>query len=316
MSGFASVAVVGAGTMGHALALVHALAGAEVRLTDDDPAALARAPALVASALDGLIEAGAVGEAMRDVVPARIALVADLDPAVAGAELIVEAILEDPEAKRRLFAELDDRAAPAAVIASNTSYLDVFPLVPAGRLERTLVAHWYTPPYVVDLVDIVGGPATDPAVIERVRAYYAALGKRPVVHARMIPGYVANRLQQAMTREILRMLDEGWTTPRAIDDSIRHGLALRLALQGQLEKADYTGLELMRRALANGTYAPPPDTRRSPTVDALVAAGRTGVMAGAGFHDYGGADPAALLRARDRRLLALKAAWAPILAEE
>jgi len=316
MSGFERVSIVGAGTMGHALALVHALGGAAVRLTDSDAATLARAPRLIAAALDTLGEAGAVEAGEGSAASARIETVASLEACVDDADLVVEAIVEDPDAKRRLFAELDAITPPDAVLASNTSYLDVFPLVPERRRAHTLITHWYTPPYIVDLVDLVGGDMTDPAIVERVRAWYAALGKRPVVHARIIPGYVANRLQQAMTREILRLLDEGWTTPATIDASIRHGLALRLALQGQLEKADYTGLGLMQRALANGTYAPPPDTRRSPTLDALVAAGHTGVMAGAGFHDYGEADPATLLRARDRRLLALKAAWAPLLTDD
>lgn len=313
--GFTPVAVVGAGTMGHALALVYAVGGAEVRLTDTDPTRLDGARELIASALDSLIDADAVTGEARAAVPARIHRCPTLKACVADAELIVEAIVEDPVAKRAVFDAIDGAAPGDAILASNTSYLDVFPLVPKRRLARTLVAHWYTPPYIVDLVDLVGGPATEPAVVNRVRADCARMGKAPLVHARLNPGYIANRVQAAMTQEILRLLDEGWATPAEIDHSIRHGLALRLLLQGQLEKADYSGLELMQRALANATYTPPAPIRRSATVDRLVADGHTGVMAGRGFHDHRGRSPAELFRERDRALLALKRASRTIAGE-
>jgi 3-hydroxybutyryl-CoA dehydrogenase len=130
--------------------------------------------------------------------------------------------------------------------------------------------------------------------------------------ARPLAGYVANRLQAAMTAEIFRLLDEEGIAPEVIDESIRHGLGLRLLLQGQLRKADYTGLELVAKALANRAYTPPPPRERSATLDRLLAEGRTGVLAGRGFYDYGGRSAAELFRERDRKLLALKRAWRAI----
>jgi 3-hydroxybutyryl-CoA dehydrogenase len=227
---------------------------------------------------------------------------------VAGARFIIEAIIEQPEAKRRLFAEIDELAEPDAIIASNTSYLDVLPLIPDRRQERALIAHWYTPPYLVDLVDIVAGPRTDPAVIATVREMVAALGKAPIVLKRFISGYIANRIQSAIAAEVDRLLDEGYATPRDIDDAVIHGLALRLPILGQLAKSDFTGLALVRDVLANRTYEPPPVRGRSETLDRLVADGRTGVNAGRGYFDWGGREPAELFRERDRKLLALKRA--------
>lgn len=301
-----TVAVLGAGIMGHALALVHALGGCRIVLQDVSSAARAKAPELIDAALDTLVGGGEIDRAAADAARARIAVVEDLETAVSGSDLVVEAVVEDPEVKRALFARIDACAPAQALIASNTSYLDIFPMVPTSRARTTLIAHWYTPPYLVDLVDLVGGPATDPAAIETLRALYAGWGKKPVVLQRFIPGYVANRLQAALTREVFFLLDEGYASAQDIDDAVIHGLALRIPLLGHLRKADFTGLDLVRRALANATVKLAPDQTRSATLDRLVDAGRTGVMGGAGFFDYGGRSPDELFRARDERLLSLK----------
>ncbi|MEJ0069549.1 MAG: 3-hydroxyacyl-CoA dehydrogenase family protein [Pseudomonadota bacterium] len=303
------VAVVGAGLMGHALALVYALGGHRVRLTDSDPKTLARAPGLMATALATLVDAGEVDAAWT---PQRLADAArpcaSLAETVAGAELVVEAIVELPDAKRRLYAELAGLLAPTAILASNTSHLDVFPLLPESLQRQTLIAHWYTPPYLVDLVDVVAGPQTDPAAVETVRALVAAMGKVPVVFKKFVPGYVANRIQAAISLEVYRLLDEGVVTPREVDDSVIHGLALRIPILGHLAKADFTGLKLIQNTMENRSYEPPVPRGKSETLDRLLAAGHTGVMDGHGFFDWGGRSPAELFEDRDRRLIALKQA--------
>jgi 3-hydroxybutyryl-CoA dehydrogenase len=111
---------------------------------------------------------------------------------------------------------------------------------------------------------------------------------------------------------VFKLLDEGFASPRDIDDAVIHGLALRIPVLGHLAKADFTGLGLTQRALANASYTPPPQRTRSETLDALCAAGRTGVMAGRGYFDWGDRAPAELFRERDRKLLALKRAMAGI----
>ncbi|MBE7203798.1 MAG: 3-hydroxyacyl-CoA dehydrogenase family protein [Parafilimonas terrae] len=307
------IAVVGGGLMGHGIALVLALAGHGVRLTDTRPETRAAVPGLMASALATLREAGAVPEDWdADRLARSVRIDADLTATVAGAGLVIEAITENPEAKRALFAELDQLCEPETIIASNTSYLDVFPLIPEERQARALVMHWYTPPYIIDLVDVVPGPGTDPAVIRAMADLVTGLGQKPVVLTRFVPGYIANRIQQAISAEVFHLLDEGYASAREIDEAIIHGLSLRIPILGHLAKADFTGLELTQRALANGTYAPPPARHRSETLDALCAEGRTGVMAGRGYFDWGGRDPAELFRERDRKLLALKRAMAGI----
>jgi 3-hydroxybutyryl-CoA dehydrogenase len=303
------VAVLGAGHMGHALALVFALGGHSVRLTDNNPGTLAHAGPLMETALATLREAGELDVSWTaERLRAAVTRCPSLAETLQGAELIVEAIVEKPEAKRALFTEIDALAPDDAIIASNTSYLDIFPLVPERRQTRTLIAHWYTPPYLVDLCDIVGSDRTDPALIEKMRDVVAAMGKVPVVMRRFIPGYIANRLQSAMALEVNRLLDEGYATPRDVDDAIIHGLALRIPILGHMAKADFTGLLLTQAALANATYQPPPAPGYSTTLDGLVAQGRTGAMSGKGYFDWSDRSADTLFQERDRKLLALKRA--------
>ena len=307
------IAIIGGGLMGHGIALVLALGGHQVRITDASPDALDRIPGLITAAFETLSEAGAVDPKWTaETVNAQIRRSADLAETVTGAELVIEAITENPDAKRALFAELDRLCGPDAILASNTSYLDVFPLIPASRQKRAIVAHWYTPPYIVDLVDVVPGPETDPAVIEVVRDLVIGLGQVPIVLKRFIPGYVANRIQSAISAEVYHLLDEGVASPREIDDAIIHGLALRIPILGHLAKADFTGLALQRHALRNASYQPPEPRTRSETLDRLCDEGRTGVMAGRGYYDWGGRPPEELFRERDRKLLALKKAMKEI----
>lgn len=303
------VAVIGAGLMGHALALVFALGGHQVRLTDSSLEALERAPNLMATALNTLAEAGEVDASWdRQKLSQAVRCFPVLAEAVKGAALVVEAVVERPDVKRSVYTQLETLMEPEAILASNTSNLDIFPLVPPGLRKRTIIAHWYTPPYLCDLVDLCPGPETDPAAVTTVRDIVAAMGKAPVVFRQMVQGYVANRLQAAMQLEVYRLLDEGLVTPKDIDDSVLHGLALRMPILGIMAKADFTGLALMQQGLKNASYTPPVPRPNSETLDRLIEAGRTGVMAGKGYFDWGDRSPEDLFRERDRKLLALKQA--------
>lgn len=303
------VAVVGAGLMGHALALVFALGGHQVRLTDSHAATLERAPELMATALATLTEAGEADASWnRQRLAQAVRCVPSLADTVAGAKLVIEAIVERPDAKRTLYDQLLQLMDADAILASNTSNLDIFPLLPDALQTRTIIAHWYTPPYLCDLVDLCPGPQTDPAAIATVRDMVSAMGKVPVVFKQMVQGYVANRLQAAMQLEVYRLMDEGLVSPKDIDDSVLHGLALRIPILGIMAKADFTGLLLMQQGMKNRSYTPPVPRDHSETLDKLIAEGRTGVMAGKGYFDWGDRGPEELFRERDRKLLALKQA--------
>lgn len=289
--------------------MVFALGGHRVRLTDAYEPTLRRAPELMANALATLVEGGEAPSGRdRGWLDRAVRIRSDLAETVAGADLVVEAIVEQPDAKRTLYAQLEKMMAPDALMASNTSHLDIFPLLPDGLQARTLITHWYAPPYLVDLVDICPGPKTDPVAIEKVRALVAAMGKKPLVFHQMVPGYVANRLQSAIALEVYRLLDEGLVSPRDIDQSVIYGLALRMPVLGVLARADFAGLKLEQHALANHTYTPPRPKGYCETLDKLIAKGRDGVMSGKGFFDWEGRSPEELFRERDRKLIVLKRA--------
>lgn len=300
------VGIIGAGTMGHALALVHALGGCRVRLHDANDEVLAKAPGLIKAACASLVEAGEIDQTQADAALAQISCTAALAEAVSEADLVVEAVVEQADVKTRVFAAIDQAAPAGAIIASNTSYLDIFPLVPAARQARTLIAHWYTPPYIIDLVDIAAGPETAADVLVEMEALYRGFGKQPIRFERLIPGYIANRLQAALNLECLRMIDEGWATAVDIDRAVRHGLASRLATLGHMKKMDYTDLRMSQNGLASRMYTPPEHKGGSAVLARMIADGHTGVRAGRGFYDYGDATPEDLFKARDAKLIKLK----------
>lgn len=303
---FVNVAVIGAGLMGHALAAVHAIGGLATKLYDSDPTRLANARSLIGQIMDTLVLAQSLTQDDASKAIDRISYCNSLENTLEGVDLIVEAVTEKPEVKKQVYKDISRFASPACVIASNTSYLDIFPFIPAERQRFSIIAHWYTPPYIVDLVDVVPGPQTDPAIVQRVAALYKSMGKHPIIFKKFIAGYIANRLQTALNLEVFRLLEEQQVSAADIDDSIRHGLALRLCLLGQLQKADFTGLEMVRNGLASKAYEPPVATGKSPVLDGLIAQGKTGIFSGEGFYDYKDTPAETLLKRRDLDLLTLK----------
>lgn len=300
------VGIIGAGTMGHALALVHALGGCRVKLQDISTETLENAPGLIKAACDSLVDAKDIDEKAAADARSRITYTSSLPEAASDVDLVVEAVVEKPDIKIDVFKTIDAAARDDAIIASNTSYLDIFPLVPAARQSRTLIAHWYTPPYIIDLVDIAAGPETAPEVLKTIEDLYSGFGKEPILFERLIPGYIANRLQAALNLECLRMIDEGWVSHVDIDRSIQHGLASRLATLGHMKKMDYTDLRMTQNGLASRMYIPPENKGGSPTLSRMIEDGQTGVRAGHGFYDYSGSSPEELFKIRDAKLLKLK----------
>ena len=302
------IAVVGAGLMGHGLALDFALGGYEVGLVDLTDEILATARRLIGGDLDTLAEAGLLDGAARDaVLGGRITFTTDLAAAVAGAGFVVEAVLEDPAVKKSVFAELDALVPADAILASNTSYLDVFDIVETAFPERLLIAHWYAPAHIVPVVDVVPGPCTSPAAVATVQGLLEGLGKQPIVMNKFVPGYISARVQAAIALELYHLLDEGYATPEVIDAALKGTIGLRLPIQGHLGKTDFAGLDYVQRSLRNKAYTPPEVRGYCRHVDALVAQGFTGPMAGRGFFDYGGKSPEELYRERDLKILKLKA---------
>jgi 3-hydroxybutyryl-CoA dehydrogenase len=306
MSGIKKVAVIGAGTMGHSLAQVFAQGGYTVWLADMNDAILSRARHMIASNLKTLAEAGCLPE--DEIPPAldRIRTTTRTEEAGQEADLVIEAVIEDIAAKKDLFKTLD-RVCPAhAILASNTSYLNIFEFVETNRPEKVLITHWFAPPHIVPLVEIVCGPQTSRATADTVRDLIFKLGKKPIVISKFLPGFIANRLQSALTQEVLFLLDNGYATAADIDEAAKNSFALRTPILGLFKRFDFAGLDLTQKILRNRQYEPPRLIDHSPSVDQLVAQGKLGAKTGSGFYDYGNRTTEEITKERDVKLIKLR----------
>jgi L-gulonate 3-dehydrogenase len=227
-------AIIGAGLIGRAWAHVFARAGWDVAVWDPVDAVRGSAAAQIAASLEDLARHGLV----RDPAAAarRVTVMATLEEAVAGADLVQESGPEKVETKRELFTALD-RAAPAdAILASSTSFIvaSSFSEHVAGR-HRCLVAHPVNPPHVVPIVELAPAPWTAPETVARARAHYAAVGQVPVEVKREIPGFILNRMQAVLLSEAMRLVGEGYCSAEDLDKTIAHGLGLRWSFMGPFE---------------------------------------------------------------------------------
>ncbi len=302
-----NVTIVGAGTMGHSLAQVFAQGGYQVFLNDISQDILIRAKSLIEANLETLAEVGLFDSKDHSaVVEERITYTTDLAAAVASSELVIEAIVEDTDTKKELFSELDRLSPPKAILASNTSYLDIYEFVETRRPGKVIITHWFAPPHIIPLVEIVPGPHTSPETVGIVKKILDDLGKQTIVLKKFLPGFIANRLQAALSLEVYHLLDNGYATPEDIDRATKASFGLRMPILGLVKRVDFAGLDLIQHTLRNKSYVPPTVKGRSDAIDSMVSKGRLGVKTGKGFYDYGDSPIEEVLRERDLKLLKLK----------
>jgi 3-hydroxybutyryl-CoA dehydrogenase len=273
------VAVVGAGLMGHGIAQVFAVAGIEVAVTDPDAEVLSSVPERVRSNLS------AIGG--DPTAAGSIELVPDLEPAVAGADFVVEAAPEDLGLKRELFARISGAVGAGAILATNTSVISVGEIgADADDPGRVVGTHWWNPPYLIPLVEVVEAEATRPETVRRTIDLLEQAGKSPVHVRRDIPGFVGNRLQHALWREAFALVDAGVCDAETVDTVVKQSFGLRLPVLGPAENADLVGLDL---TLAIHEYVLP-DLDRTPGPAAVlrehVARGELGMKTGRGLRDW------------------------------
>jgi L-gulonate 3-dehydrogenase len=228
------VAIIGAGLIGRAWAIVFARAGWDVALYDSVPGQAQRAKAWVAAGLADLAADGLADDPDR--AAARVRVAADLPDAVARADFVQENLPETVEAKLAIFRELDRLAPKNIVLASSTSAIVASRFTEGlpGR-ARCLVAHPVNPPHLVPLVELVGAPWTAADTISRARAIYEQVGQVPIVVRREIDGFILNRLQGALVAEALRLVGEGYVSPQDLDKTVKDGLGLRWSFLGPFE---------------------------------------------------------------------------------
>ncbi len=302
-----NIAVVGAGTMGHGIALAFSSAGYNVAVNDSSPEMLKLAEKLNEGNARTLVEAGLItSEDCTAILYKRIFYTDDLAKALSGADLVIEAVVEKAEIKKKLFRELDRLAPPNAILASNTSFLDIYQFVKTGRPDKVIISHWLAPPHIMPLVEIVKGPETSEETVTATKEVLRKIGKETIVLSKFLPGFLFNRLQSAITMEVYNLLDNGYATAEEIDSVARTCFGLRMPILGLVQRLDFNGLDLVQRNLENRSYQPAPWPGHSTSLDNLVSGGKLGVKSGQGFYDYRNKSIEETLRNRDIKILRLK----------
>lgn len=272
----ARVGVLGAGLMGHGIAQVFSQAGFQVSIWDPDPQALGDVPRRIDAHLQQL------GETRR----ASVALCSTLAECVSGCDLVVEAAPEQLALKQDLVRQVD-AANPDCIVASNTSVLRITEIALHARDPRRVVGtHWWNPPYLIPVVEVVRGERTSPEAADQVTQWLRAAGKLPVDVFKDAPGFVGNRMQFALVREAAHIVEQGICSAETVDLVARHTFGRRMAAVGPLRNSDYIGLDLVEAIL---DYLAPHlcDVKQTPAlIKQLVAAGDQGAKSGQGIFPW------------------------------
>ena len=295
------IAVLGAGTMGSAIAQFFAAAGISVSLYSRTTATLEKAKAAIQGNLSMLAEIEEPRET-ADTVLSRLSLTTDLEQAVLEADWVIETVAENAAVKKEVLEAADRFAPPHAILSSDTSALNIFSFLETGRPERVLITHFFNPASLMPLVEMVPGPETSEALVLALRAFLESVGKQPIVLRECIPGFLANRLTLAMAREAFYLAGEGYATPEDIDRVITSTFGPRYVFEGIFDLYDHIGMDV-GCAVAQDLL---PQLCSSTEVPRLLrektSAGELGVKTGKGFHDYSGQDPAEICRERNRKI--------------
>jgi 3-hydroxybutyryl-CoA dehydrogenase len=273
------IAVLGAGLMGHGIAQVFALAGHDVTVYDLLPASL--------ESLHARIGANLIDLGLDTACVARVSGTGNLAEAVVTADVIIEAALEDLAVKQTLFAEVEKTAPRSAILASNTSVMPITDIM--SRLthkDRALGTHWWNPPFLVPLVEVIPTEWTSSEATAQVMTLLESVGKTPVHVKRDVPGFIGNRLQHALWREAISLVEHGICSAEDVDTVVKASFGRRLGVLGPLENADLVGTDLT--LAIHRTVLPALESRPgpSPLLEQLVKEGKLGMKSGVGFKSW------------------------------
>ena len=242
---YQSVAVIGAGLMGHGIAQIFALSGRAVWLNDLEEPMLQQAVGNIQNNLNTLVKIGLVTAENVDPALARIKTTTSLEQAAASADYVVEAVIENLELKQSIFKRLDSICRPETILSTNTSVISITEIASqATNKARIVGTHFWNPPHLIPLVEVIPGEDTAPETVSKAFNLLKELGKHPVRVKRDVPGFVGNRLQHALWREAISIVDQGIAEAAEVDEVVKMGFGMRLPVLGPLENADLVGLEL------------------------------------------------------------------------
>jgi len=300
------VAVIGTGTMGPGIAQVLAQHEIEVQIFDIDPEQLKKARETLGANLNLMEQAGMLSDTGAADAGNRIQNAASLTDAVRDADLVIEVIPEVMDLKTRLLSELDEICGPDTILASNTSGLSITKMAQATRRpEKVVGMHWWNPPIIIPVIEIVKGESTGEDVLQTIDNLIRKIGKVPVLVKKDVPGFLGNRLQYALMREAIALLNEGVASAEDIDTMIKAGIGFKFPVMGPLETIDMAGLDIYYRVSQYLNKDLDKSDGAAPIVAKMVEQGDLGLKSGKGFYDYSNQDIKALMGGRIQKLLLL-----------
>ena len=297
------IAVLGAGTMGPGIAQTYAMGGYRVSMWTRSEATREKAKKALRTQLETFAQEGEIKAEDVDTIYGRVDFALTVEEAVAGADFIQETIVENRDAKVALYEQLAACVGPEVIIASNTSAMNIFEVVPEKLLPQQIICHWYAPPQLIPLVEVVKSEQAPQEYADIAMALLKKCGKTAVLMKKFIRGYIVNRLQQCLNREVFYLLDNGYCDAEAIDLAAKASFIPRACVLGLCKRADFGGLDMTANNYKNKSYTMPEHGDEMPkTLAEHVEKGELGIKTGRGFYDYEGVDIEALKSKRDKQL--------------
>jgi len=299
-----NVLIVGAGTMGRGIAEVFSAKGIKTTLCDAFPEQLEKAKSMIKSEMAYLMQEGLASEEEVRNTGDLISYEEDLEKCAPEANIVIEGIFENADAKREIFSRLDSLCAPDCLFCSNTSASNIFEIAEISNPERLIITHFFNPAFIMPLVEVVMGPETSQSTLDSVKNLLTELGKDPAVIRQYIPGFIVNRIANAITREAGYMITQGWTTGADIDSAIRNTSGIRYAFEGPMALYDVVGWDLttsvskeVHRSLCNDS------DMENRLGKELVEKGELGLKSGKGVYDYSNVDSAEYMNERSTKIV-------------
>lgn len=300
------VAVLGLGTMGHGIAQTFAAAGVEVRGYDEVAAARDNLYERIESNLRQMAEAGLVEISAIATTLARVEVYDSEEDAVRPAQFVIEAVAEDLPLKQALFERLESFVSPQTIVATNSSSCQASQCaVNMKQPQRAVAAHWFNPPHIVPVVEVVPGERTSPETVDTTIEVLKGIGKVPIRLNMELDGFLVNRIQVAMHREVWDLMERGVASPDQIDAAVRGSIGIRLAAAGPLAICDFGGLDILARVYERLAPQIRSDTTVPESLSELDKKGDLGLKTGKGIYEYPPDRAEAAKNERDERLLAL-----------
>jgi 3-hydroxybutyryl-CoA dehydrogenase len=264
---------------------------------------LARAQAVLKTNLDTFVEQGEITSEQAEQALKNITPTQSVEEAGKDADLVIESIAENRDAKRALYEQLNKICPERTIFTSNTSYLNIYEVMCEERLPRTVIAHWFAPPHIIPLVEVVRGEKTTQETVDFVVELLKKVDKVPCVMEKFVDGFCINRLLRIIGREVFFLLDNGYITPEMLDIAVKASIIPRAMVLGFVQRYDFTGLDLSANNLQNPNYLEPPIDNAPASLVERVKRGELGVKSGKGFFDYSDRPLVEVLKERDLKLM-------------